>query len=81
MNTCVINVYVAVFKPSVEVYDFAPAIEFQAVVIFGTIHKFVAVPSLTHIFNNNMFPLVAAVRGTFVRLKSSLTPVNVIIVA
>ena len=35
VNTCGINVYVEVFKPSTDVYDFAPAIEFHAAPLLG----------------------------------------------
>ena len=63
VNVCVINVYDDVFNPSPAPYDFAPATELKAVVLFGTMHKLVAVPSFSHTLNIITLPYVAAVIG------------------
>ena len=70
MNTWVIRVYVEVLRPSIDEYDFAPAIEFHDRLLLGAMHKLVAVPSLTHILNNKIFPWVAAFHGTPSRERS-----------
>ena len=66
MNVCVINVYVAVFKPSVDEYDLPPNTNVKFEVLFGMTAKFVAFPSFTHIFNKSTLPLFPAIDTEFI---------------
>ena len=77
-----ICVYVAVFKPSVDEYDLPPTADKKFDVLFGTTAKFVAVPSLTHIFNKSTLPLFPAIGIVFIykslRLGELLVSVNIV---
>ena len=66
VNVWVINVYVAVFKPSVDEYDLPPNTDVKFEVLFGMTAKFVAVPSLTHIFNKSTLPLFPDIGIVFI---------------
>ena len=70
VKTWVISVYVVVLRPSLNEYDLAPATEFHDNLLLGVMAKLVAVPSLTYILNNIIFPWIAALNGTESRERS-----------
>ena len=81
MKLWVISVYVAVFRPSLDVYALAPVICVKSMLLFGNIANDVAVPSFTHTLIKRTLPEAAVVTGTDSIHRSLELPDELVIVS